>query len=138
MASLSEPPSFKVAEPAPSQLSIHVITHRLPAQNEIPFLGAAGRLPNGIIMGMEVRRAVRNGVLRLHVPLKPLMQIASLGNVNRRPITVRQLLGINVNARQRFEGSAKRMDRELILLAGLPGPVVRQRLRLLRMNAATE
>ena len=41
-------------------------------------------------MSMEMRRAAGYGVLQMHVPLKPLMQIPGLRNVDGNPITVRQ------------------------------------------------
>lgn len=65
-----------------------IIAHGLPAVNEIPFLRATGTLPRGTIMGMDMRRAIGNGVRQFHMTLQPLMQIPGLRNVDRRPITV--------------------------------------------------
>jgi hypothetical protein len=113
------------------------IAHRLPAQNEIPFLSAASSLPSATIMGMEMGSAVRNGVLQRHVTLKPLMKIPSLSNVNGNPTTVLGLFGINVNAWQRSKSSVNGMDLIFILVAGLPEPITGGRCAL-RMGVTAE
>jgi len=106
--------------------------------NEILFLRAASALPRTTIMGMQMRRAIRHGILQGHVTLKPLVEIPRLGNVDGRPIPVRQLFGINVNAGQRSKGCGKRMNLELIRLAGLPGPIVGGGRCTIRRCVATE
>jgi hypothetical protein len=73
-------------------------------------------------MDMDMRSAMRNGVIHRHVTLKPLVQIASLGDVNGNPITALNLLGINKIAWQRPESSVNGMNLVLILVAGLPTP----------------
>ena len=99
-----------------------VIAHRLPALNQIVFLRASGSLTSGTIMDMDMRGAMRNGVIHRHVPLKPLVQIASLGDVNGNPITALNLFGINKIAWQRLETSLNGMNLILILVAGLATP----------------
>jgi hypothetical protein len=74
-------------------------------------------------MGMEMSCAMGNGVVHPHVPLKPLVQIASLSNVDRNPIAILSLSGIDVQAGQWLESSVQGIDRVLITLPGLPGPV---------------
>jgi hypothetical protein len=99
-----------------------VIAHRFPALNQIVFLRASGSLPRGTIVDMDMRSAVRNGVIHRHVTLKPLVQIASLGDVYGNPITALNLFGINEIAWQRPESSINGMNLVLILVAGLPTP----------------
>lgn len=98
------------------------MTHRLPALNETPFLGAASRLPRGVIMGMEMRRALRHGFLQPHVTLQALMQVARLRNVNGNPTAVLGLSGINVKAWQGSKARVNGIDLVLIRVAGLPKP----------------
>ena len=74
-------------------------------------------------MGMEMSCAMGNGVVHSHVPLKPLVQIASLSNVDRTPTAILSLSGIDVQAGQRLESSVQGIDHVLITLPGLPGPV---------------
>ena len=73
-------------------------------------------------MDMDMRGAMRNGVIHRHVTFKPLVQIASLGDVNGNPITALNLFGINKSAWQRLETSLNGMNLILILVAGLPTP----------------
>ena len=111
----------------------------MPSLNEIVFLSAAGRLSRGVVMGMEMGRAIRDGVRHLDMSLEPLMQIPGLSNVDRRPITVRQLLGIDVIAGQGPKRSVKAINLVMIFLAGLPGPTVGGGCRCaLRMRVTTE
>ena len=105
--------------------------------DEVLFLRAASAWTGIAIMSMEMRRAVRDGVLQFQVTLQPLVQIPGLRNVNGNPITVRQQFGVNVNARQRSEGSVQGMNVEAIFFAGLPGPIVRVG-RASRMGVTTE
>jgi hypothetical protein len=42
-------------------------------------------------MGMEMSSAMGNGVVHPHVPLEPLVQIASLSNVDRNPSAILSL-----------------------------------------------
>jgi hypothetical protein len=116
----------------------HVITLGLPSVDEILFLRAACPLPRVTVMGMEMRRSVFDGVLQRHVPLKPLMQIPCLGNVDGRPIALRQLFGIDVHTGQWSKRCIQRIDLECILLPGLPRPVVSGGDSLIRMGVATE
>jgi hypothetical protein len=44
-------------------------------------------------MGMEMSCAMGNGVVHPHVPLEPLVQIASLSNVDRNPSAILGLFG---------------------------------------------
>jgi hypothetical protein len=102
----------------------HVIAHGLPAVDEVLFLRAASALSSIGIVGMEMRRAVRNGFLQSYVTFQSLMQIPGLCNVDGNPITVRQQFGIDVNARQRPEGSIQGINLVVICFARLPGPIV--------------
>jgi hypothetical protein len=103
----------------------NLIAQGLPAMDEVLFLGATSPLPSIAIMGMEMRRAGRDRILRLHVTLQPLMQIPSLRNVDGNPTAVLGLPGIDVNAGQRFKSSLQGIDLVLVFLAGLPGPIPR-------------
>ena len=76
-------------------------------------------------MGMEMRCALGNGVVHIHVPLEPLVQIASLRNVDGNPTAILSLTGIDVHAGQWLESSVQGINLVLIRLAGLPGPVDR-------------
>jgi len=116
----------------------HVIAHRLPAVDEVLFLSAASRLPSGTIMGMQMRSAVGNGILQLYVPLKSLMQIPSLRNVDGNPTAVLGLFGVDVKAWQRSKGSADGIDFVLILLAGMPGPIAGGGQCVIRTRVTTE
>ena len=73
-------------------------------------------------MGMQMGCAMGNGVVHPHVPLKPLVQIASLSNVDRNPSAILSLPGIDVQTRQWLESSVQGIDRVLITLSGLPRP----------------
>lgn len=99
-----------------------VIAHRLPPENQIPFLRASGSLTGGTIMDMDMRSAIRNGVIQRHVTLKSLVQISSLSNVDGNPTAVLGLFGINVIAWQRPERGVNGMNLVLIPVAGLPEP----------------
>ena len=76
----------------------HIIAHRLPAEDEIAFLRASGRLACGAIMDMDMGSAARHGVILRHMPFKALVQIPRLSNVDGNPTAIRGLLGINVIA----------------------------------------
>ena len=115
-----------------------VIAHRLPAENEIPFLSASGCLTRGAIMDMDMRSAVRHGIIQRHVALKSLVQISSLSNIDGNPITVLGLLGINEIAWQRLECSVDGINLVLILVAGLPGPTDEWGRCVLCLGATTE
>ena len=62
------------------------------------FLTAARGLTRGAVMGMEMTGAIGNGVLDSHVPLQPLVQIASLSDIHRNPTAILSLPGIDVEA----------------------------------------
>jgi hypothetical protein len=102
------------------------------------FLRASGSLTRGGIMDMDMRGAIRNGVGQRHVTLKPLVQVASLRNVEGTPTTVLGLLGINVIAGQRPESSVNGMNLVLILVAGLAGPTEELGRRALRIQVTTK
>ena len=111
----------------------HVIALRRPVLNQIPFLRSSGRLTHGAIMDMDMRSAMRNGLIHRHVPLKRLLQIASLDDVNGNPITALNLFGINRIAWQGPENSVNGMNLVLILVAGPPTPTDQRRRRALRV-----
>ena len=102
------------------------------------FLSASRRLTRRGIMGMEMSRAIGDGVVHSHVPLEPLVQIARLSNIHRNPTPILRLAGIDVIARQRPERSLQGINLVGILLAGLAGPVLRSRRRVLRLPVTTE
>ena len=79
-------------------------------------------MTSGVIMDMDMRRAIRPGVRQRHVTLKSLVQISRLRNVDGNPTAVRGLFGVNVIAGQRPERRVQGMNLVLILLARLPGP----------------
>ena len=89
-------------------------------------------------MGMEKGSAIGNGVVHPHVPLKPLVQIASLSNIDRNPTAILSLSGIDVHARQCLESSVQWINRVRILLARLPGPVDRSGGRAFLVAVTTE
>jgi len=106
--------------------------------DEILFLRAARPWARSAIMGMKMRRPIHNGILQGHMSLQPLMQVPCLCNVDGRPITIRQFASINVNPGQGTEGSVQRINREGILLAALPGPIVGRGRGGIRVRVATE
>ncbi len=108
---------------APRSALEHIIARGLPAVNEVLFLGDTSTLTRVAVMRVQMGCAIGNGVFQRHVPLKPLMQIPGLSDVDRKPAAVRQLFGINENAGQCLEGRVQRINLELILLAGLSKPV---------------
>ena len=67
-------------------------------------------------MGVEMGCAIGNGVVHSHVPLKPLVQVARLRNVDRNPTPIFVLFGIDVITGQRLERSIQGMSLVLILL----------------------
>jgi len=89
-------------------------------------------------MGMQMGCAMGNGVVHPHVPLKPLVQIASLSNVDRNPSAILRLSRIDVQAGQWLECSFQAVDRVRITLAGLPGPDYRCGGRALLVAVMTE
>lgn len=115
-----------------------VVAHRLPAVDQIPFLSASARLAGGSVVGMDMGGAVGCGVLLAHMPLKPLVQIASLSNVDRSPGPVFGLHGIDKIAGQRLERSVQGINLVGILLPGLAGPIDQNRSGTLRLPVVTE
>ena len=89
-------------------------------------------------MGMEMSGAVGDGFVHSHVSLKPLVQIAGLRNIDRNPTAIFGSSGIDINAGQRPERSVQGINRELIPLPGLPGPVDVSRRCPLRIPVTTE
>ena len=116
----------------------YVVAHGAPAANEILFLRTARTLSRVTVVGMEMRRAIRYGILERNVSLKPLMQVPRLRNVDGRPIAFGQLFGIDVNTGQRAEGGVQRMDPEGVLRPGLTWPIVSGGQWVARMRVATE
>lgn len=82
------------------------------------FLGAAGRLASGAVMGVQVGGAVLNGVIHGDVPFQPLMQIPGLRNVDRNPTAILRLPRIDKIAGQRLEGGIQGEHLVEILLPG--------------------
>jgi len=75
-------------------------------------------------MRVEMCRAIGDGIRQPHVPLKPLVQIPGLRNVDGDPIAIRQKFGVDVKTWQRSEGGVQGMDFVTILRPGLSGPEV--------------
>ena len=89
-------------------------------------------------MGVEMRCAVRDGVVNSDMPLEPLVQVTSLSDIDRNPTAILGLSGINLIARQCLEGSIHRVYFVWILFAGLTGPVNGCRSGALRLVMTTE
>jgi len=89
-------------------------------------------------MGMEVSCAVLDGVTHAHMSLEPLVQIASLSDIDRNPSSILGLFGVDVIARQRLERSVQGKNFVWILLAGLARPPDQTRGCLLRVPVTTE
>ena len=66
-------------------------------------------------MGVEMSCAIGNGVVHSHVPLEPLVQVASLRNVDRNPTSILGLLGIDVISGQGLECSVQGVNLVWIL-----------------------
>jgi hypothetical protein len=77
--------------------------------NQIPFLGASGRLASGTVMGMDVCSTIIDSVIQSHMPFQPLVQISGVSNVDRNATPILCLFSINVIARQRLERSLNRI-----------------------------
>ena len=73
-------------------------------------------------MNVDMSSAILGGLLEFLVPLQPLVHIPGLRYVQRNPLPVLGLFGINVIAWQRPESSGNGMNLVLIPFAGLPGP----------------
>lgn len=80
-------------------------------------------------MGMDMGRAVLNGVLHRHVPLQPLTQIPRLRDVDRNPSPILGLFGINEIAGCHLELGVECVNRVGIFLSRLAGPVDQVRSR---------
>ena len=106
--------------------------------NQVLFLTAPGSLTNGVIMGMEMRCAVRHGIRRGNVPFQTLLQIAGLSDVDRHPTSILGLPGINEIARRRPQSRVYGIDRVRISLPRLAGPVSHIRSRTLPFPVTTE
>ena len=89
-------------------------------------------------MGMEISGAVGDGVVHSHVPLKPLVQVAGLRDIDRNPTPILGLSGIDINTGQCLECSVQRINLELILLPGLPRPVDVSRRCVFRLPVTTK
>jgi hypothetical protein len=73
-------------------------------------------------MDMDMRGAIRPGVIQQHVTLKALVQIPGLRDVDGNPTAVLGLFGVNKITRQRLESSVNGINLVLIFVAGLPEP----------------
>lgn len=78
-----------------------IVASWLPSLNQVALFSATRRLAGFGQVGMQMRSAIGNGIIQSYMTLQPLMQVAGLCDVNRIPITVGQLPGINIDARQR-------------------------------------
>ena len=87
---------------------------------------------------MNVCRPLLGGVLQLLMPLQPLVHIPGLSYVERNPIPVLGLFGIDVITGQRLERSIQGMSLVLILLPGLPRPVDVSRRCVFRLPVTTK
>ena len=89
-------------------------------------------------MGMKMGRAVLNGVIQMNMALQPLVQIASLRNVNRNPRSILCLSGVDVISGQWLKSGIQRVDFVGILLSRLPWPVDQGRRGTLRLPVMTK
>lgn len=89
-------------------------------------------------MGVQVGRAVLDRIIGPYVPFQPLMKIPGLGNVDRYPLALFRLPGINIKAWQRLESGIQGEDLVGVLFPGLPGPVDRSRRSLFGLPVAAE
>ncbi|SPE52913.1 hypothetical protein SBV1_1610005 [Verrucomicrobia bacterium] len=94
------------ARPCPSDLD-RIVTHGPPAKDQIPLFTAPDCLTSGAIMSVEMGGAVLNGVVQSHMPLQALVQITSLGNVDRHPGPVFGHPCVDVKTGQRPERSVQ-------------------------------
>ena len=90
---------------------------------------ASGTLTNGVIMGMDVGRAILNGIRCRHMPFQPLAQIPGLRDVDWNPTPVCSLSGINEIAGPHLELRVNRVNRVGIFLSRLAGPLDQVRRR---------
>ncbi len=99
---------------------------------------ASGTLAHGVIMGMDVGRAILNGVRRRHVPFQSLAQTPGLRDVDWNPTPVCGLSGINEIAGPHLELRVNRVNRVGILLSRLAGPLDQVRRRTFLRPVMTE
>lgn len=99
---------------------------------------ASGTLTNSVIMGMDVGRAILNGIQRRHVPFQPLVQIPGLCDVDGNPTSICGLSGINEVAGPHLELRVNRVNRVGIFLSRLAGPLDQVRRRSLPRPVMTE
>ena len=99
-----------------------VIAQWSPAVNEILFLRTTSPLTGIAIVRMKMCRTVGDGILQGHMTFKALMEVAGLGDVDCRPIAVRQFPGIDVNPGQWSQDSMERVYLKLVILTGLSRP----------------
>jgi hypothetical protein len=124
---------------APAALRLNwIIAHRFPPKNQVPFFAAAGRLPSGAIVDVDVGGAVGDCVFHLHMTFEPLMQVPCLRDVDRNPSPIPGLAGIDIIARQWLKGSINRIAFVLVFLAGLARPMNRGRREGLRLPVTTK
>ena len=102
------------------------------------FFSASGSLTAGREINMDMRGTIRDGVIRRHVTLKPLVHISSLSNIDRKPTAVLGLFGINEISWQRPESFVNGMNLVGIRFAGLPGPLKEWGGGALRLRGMTE
>lgn len=101
-----------------------IVADGTPALDEIVFFAEAGGGMLGVVVDMEMGRAIGEGIAPGDVAFEALMQIAALGNVDRAPVAIGQLLGVEVNSGPGFEDRGGGMNLEGIFRAGLTGPKI--------------
>ena len=90
------------------------------------------------MMYMDMGRALGDGVVGMHMTLETLVQIPSLGDVDRHPTSVLGLASVNIVGRQRWERSIDRVAFVGVFCAGLPRPVDKRRGGDIRLLLAME
>lgn len=115
-----------------------LVTFRLPEEEQVSFLATARGLTRRTIVRVEMRRSVIHGVAQVHMALQALVQIAGLRNVNRKPLPIFSLLGVDIISRQGLESSVQGVNLVSILSPRLPGPVDKNRSGLFRLAVAAK
>lgn len=74
-------------------------------------------------MSMQMRGAILDRVVELHMPFQALTQVACLSNIDRDPTPIFSVLCVNVIPGQGFKSSIQRINLVMIFLSRLPFPI---------------
>jgi len=75
-----------------------LVADGLPAIDQVPFLSASHGLTGSRKVHVDMCRAVSYGILQFFMSFKPLVHVASLRYVERDPLTVLRLFGVDIVA----------------------------------------